>query len=73
MKAQESINLEFSNHSLKANGKEPAEGLEPPAFGLQIRCTTSYATQATNCPTHLPLMNETDRIQGDSMIKVSVR
>ena len=69
MKAQESINLEFSNHSLKANGKEPAEGLEPPAFGLQIRCTTSYATQATNCPTHLPLMNETDRIQGDSMIQ----
>ncbi len=53
----------------KANDKEPAEGLEPPAFGLQIRCTTSYATQATNCPTHLPLMNETDRIQGDSMIQ----
>ncbi len=26
--------------------KEPAGGLEPPACGLQIRRTTSYATQA---------------------------
>ena len=44
----------------EASSLEPAEGLEPPTFGLQIRCTTSYATQATNCPRHLPLMNETD-------------
>ena len=48
----------------EASSLEPAEGLEPPTFGLQIRCTTSYATQATNCPRHLPFMNEADGKEG---------
>ena len=61
----EVIGLSFENDS----GMEPAEGLEPPTFGLQIRCTTSYATQALNCPRHLPLMNETDRKEGRTCVE----